>query len=281
MFRNGKSLKELEVLTNKRGQKIICSYIARLQLTDLDIIDKVASILEFKNKLIESRGSFRGKKTKQTKIIHLNSPYIYNDLVALGCGLNKTYYASYPLIPDCLDHHFIRGVLDGDGSFYINKVGNLYLKFFGNDLLMYGIYLKIKHHLNVVPIGCDYPYKTGMLSFCQIRYGKQESLKIRDWLYKDATIYGTRKYKKSYSYEPAMLFQTLSTSQLASYLGTSIYFVQENVFKHSLPHVMVGNVCCFKEEHIPQWENFLKQRLKVQNARFKYKEELKSNWDIS
>lgn len=278
LFRNGKSLKELNVLINNRGQKIICSYIATLQLTDHDIIEKIASVIKFKNKIIESSGTHKGKPTKQTKKIHINSPYFYHDLVGLGCGLNKTYSASYPLIPDTLDMHFIRGILDGDGSFYITKDGRLHLKFCGNDLLMYGIYEKIKCHLNVTPTDVEYPSQTGMKSFCQIRYGTKESLKIRDWLYSEATIYGQRKHDKSFSYEPPMLFQTFTTAQLAKYLGTSIYFIQQNVFKYSLPHIMVGKVCCFKEEHLPLWEEFLKERLSISASRFGNKEELIKKW---
>lgn len=279
LFRNGKALKELNVLTNKHGQEIICSYIATLKLTDHDIIEKIAAIIDFKNKIIISKNVTT--KGQATKMLYITSPYIYHDLVSLGCGLNKTYTANYPLIPDALDKHFIRGVLDGDGSCYISKDNQLRIKFCGNELLMYGIYEKLKQHLQITPITkVEYLYPEGMKSFCQICYGTQESLKLRDWLYSEATIYGQRKHDTVFSYEslPSMLSQTLTTTQLAQRLGTSIYFIQENVFKYKLPHIMVGALCCFKEEHLSAWENFLKERLCTPRSRFKNKEELRKRW---
>ncbi|MBP1943958.1 hypothetical protein [Cytobacillus luteolus] len=277
-FRNGKKLDEIKVEYNSRGQKIIGSYIASLQLSDIDIVEKIAKVLENKNKLTESYGTYKGVKTKKTKILFINSPYFNHDLASLGCGIKKTYYANYPLIHDQLDRHFLRGILDGDGSVQISKEGRLSIKFCGNDQLMYGIFLKLKQHLSITPVAVSYPSEEGMLTFCEIRYGLQESLAIREWLYKDAIIFGERKYKKAFEYKTPLRFQNWSTQKLADHLGTSIYFIQENVYKENLPHTMVGTVVSFQPEHIPYWEKFLGEQLKNPRSRFKHKTKLQEKW---
>ncbi len=67
--------------------------------------------------------------------IRYNSRYLRNDLQNLGFTNNKSYDCKYPEIPEEFDFHFIRGVMDGDGSIGVyNK--RLLLNFYGTQELL-------------------------------------------------------------------------------------------------------------------------------------------------
>lgn len=168
------------------------SNLFAIKMKDKDVIEIISNALKKKAYAI-SGGKYH--------MLSLRNNYLVHDLIALGCRPNKTETANYPLIPDELDKHFIRGCFDGDGSWITSQKKKGYtaenLRFFGNDLLLYGIYQKIKQHLGVVPQKVEYPRKYKMRSFCRINYGQIASYQIRDWLYEGATYYGRRKYAKS------------------------------------------------------------------------------------
>lgn len=255
---------------NKNG-----GYCVRIGLTDNDIIKKIASAMNYKNSI-----SFYDKRKAYT--INISSPYLYYDLSVLGCVSNKTHYASYPFIIDDLDRHFLRGVIDGDGSWWLKK-GSLFLAICGNDLLLYGIYLKIKKHLNLTPQSLQYPrdwntrYKRKMVSFAMIRYNTTDSVKIRDWLYEDATIYGIRKHQKAYS---TVLPYTdrFSTKKLVSHLGVAKDFIKKNIKRDHLPHCNVGPYYYFEENQIKCWEEFLINRLKDVKCKLPNRVNLRDKW---
>ncbi len=141
----GVLLTDGSIYRDKKG-----SYCIRLQMTDLDIVEKISSILQNKNPLMTNR-------SRRTLTLSIASPYLFNDLDALGCGPNKTEFANYPLIPANLHQHLIRGIVDGDGSWAIRKDGSISLQICGNDLLMYGVYKRISHHLCFSPQSVQYP----------------------------------------------------------------------------------------------------------------------------
>lgn len=164
----------------------------RLKMADQDIIEIVSNAFN-KNYFITNDGYY---------MFELRNNYLVHDLMALGCKPNKTEIANYPLIPDELDKHFIRGCFDGDGSWITThkkalKAPQHSIRFCGNDLLLYGIYQKIKQHIGVVPQKVDYPNNYQMRSYCRLSYGQLASFEIRDWLYEGATYYGQRKYEKA------------------------------------------------------------------------------------
>jgi hypothetical protein len=67
---------------------------------------------------------FDGKPWKSNKrnifSLTLSSPKIVNDLKNKGVVDNKTMIVKYPIIPDNLQNHFMRGVFDGDGCISIH-----------------------------------------------------------------------------------------------------------------------------------------------------------------
>lgn len=64
---------------------------------------------------------------KKEKAIFLNlwNKKLVNDLVKLGIVPKKSLILKYPRINSKFDSHFIRGYFDGDGSYHIDKKGQI------------------------------------------------------------------------------------------------------------------------------------------------------------
>lgn len=171
------------------------SYYIQLKMLDKDIVEQINKAF---NSLLSVKVYKSNVRDSTYYYIHFSSLTLGHDLNSLGCTPDKTTTANYPLIPDHLDAHFIRGVIDGDGSWTVRPERKACeLKIGGNDLLLYGIYLKLKKHLGIEPQSLEYPidydpnYK--MKSYAVMRYNKHKSELIARFIYENATIYGKRK----------------------------------------------------------------------------------------
>lgn len=98
------------VQNKKTGQKLIS-----LAVTDKEVIDKF---------IFSINGDFETKTYKGIHVVHLTSDIMFNSLVKLGCVPRKSLVLRFPELQDNLIHHFIRGYFDGDGSVYITKPKN-------------------------------------------------------------------------------------------------------------------------------------------------------------
>jgi hypothetical protein len=112
-----------------------------------------------------------------------------------------------PNLPTHLMHHFVRGIFDGDGCVSID---NRYVSKYPNKAVPGDFYILFneKNHaeiiLNTIVANTAINVtrivpKTGLGSavIYKIRWGGTTNLiKIREWLYKDATIYLRRKKEK-------------------------------------------------------------------------------------
>lgn len=86
----------------------------------IQITQKEPDILyEFK-KYIKYEGDLIKSKTRDVFDIKISSSKMKSDLLKLGISPNKTMSVSYPLIPENLQSHFMRGVFDGDGCISIH-----------------------------------------------------------------------------------------------------------------------------------------------------------------
>lgn len=87
----------------------------------LNISQKEPDILyEFK-KYINYEGKVLKSESKNIHNVNLYSEKIILDLHKLGIYSNKTMVVKYPEIPRELEHHFMRGLFDGDGCISIHK----------------------------------------------------------------------------------------------------------------------------------------------------------------
>lgn len=132
----------------------------------------------------------------------VTSSILYNDLVRLGIQPNKSVVggkleAEY--IPSNLIHHFIRGYFDGDGCIYINqKTKCRYVTFTGSTDFINQIKLLLKENIEIGKGNISFRNESSTYNSTLSFGGNVQSIKIRDFLYKDATIYLERKKEKFY-----------------------------------------------------------------------------------
>lgn len=153
---------------------------------DKDILFKIKDELSYKGSVLTTK--------RNTCKLQINNKLLIADLIKKGIPKEqKTYSACFPeSLPKHLYRHFIRGYFDGDGTigFYNNR---LYFQLLGTEKLLEEI-------KNILPINADNisiydRNKQNANVFC-LQIKNSHTLKIFDWLYKDATIYLDRKYNK-------------------------------------------------------------------------------------
>ncbi len=130
----------------------------------------------------------------QMASIGLTSTKIAERLKKLGITERKVHSLKYPNIPKKYDRDFIRGLSDGDGSFFIsNSYRSLHWNLTGTESILNSVLLKFKENgLKTHTTVCkSSPSKT---SYSLIFYARKAEFVAR-YLYMDATIYLPRKFK--------------------------------------------------------------------------------------
>lgn len=134
-------------------------------------------------------------KKNHVCVIRIFSITMYNALVALGFSSNKSYDFQVPVIKNELIKHFLRGYFDGDGCLtFTNKsfhVGFITASPQLNEDIKQII---IKNEFQVFEQQYVNDFDTKMY---RIEISTSEGkARFLDWIYKDASIYLDRKYKK-------------------------------------------------------------------------------------
>ena len=134
--------------------------------------------------------------------IAVRSNTMAQDLAQYGVVPRKTNKTYLPIISPQLMPHLIRGILDGDGSIQAKQNGNKFLhdiSFCGTARLMAEISEYITNALNLQHQPTVYNYTDKILSEIKIANIHDMEL-LGNWLYKDATIFLTRKKEKYISF---------------------------------------------------------------------------------
>lgn len=151
---------------------------------------------EFK-KSMDSEHKIHKHRENQVRL-YIRSTRICNDLINLGCTRKKslTLELKDNIIPDNLFHHFVRGYFDGDGSISYSKNGNLLRwewELAGTEQFL----TKIREKLNALNIPFQEIRKFDNIYRFRVAKGKTTELKkMYAYLYKDASLFLTRKKKK-------------------------------------------------------------------------------------
>jgi len=168
-----------------------------LQEKDKEILDKLNKIV-FNNQYELKYAPYKKYHNKATNQIRncnpqysiiINSKKVINDLHKLGCGIKKSLTLKFPnntQVPKEYMHHFIRGYFDGDGCIIKRSWQVISSDDFCNDLQRY-----LYNELNIN----SYLKKCGNVSRVFI-HKKRDILKIKDYMYKDSTIFLKRKRDK-------------------------------------------------------------------------------------
>ena len=93
-----------------------------LKITDIEILNQIRNILN-----ITSAISYDKRKNKECVSLNFRNQKISEDLAKYGIVPNKTYKTKHlPEIPSTFLKHFLRGLLDGDGSIYQETASKKY-----------------------------------------------------------------------------------------------------------------------------------------------------------
>lgn len=159
-----------------------------------DSLDSTAKIREFLND--SSKQGFG--KSEQCNLT-INSNKLCNDLINKGCIPNKTNTANIPNIDKMQLKYFIRGLIDGDGSFTKSP---------RKDCSGYRVQFElVGNSLNLIEFVRDFFLDNGINTNIYLRKtnntkrlitsSTKEISKMFELLYKDSKIHLQRKYNKS------------------------------------------------------------------------------------
>jgi hypothetical protein len=155
-----------------------------LQLKDKEHLMKFKSFLNSHVNITED--SFRCRMT-------ITNKKFKEDLIKLGCTPKKSLSLIFPVIPDYLLKHFIRGYFDGDGSITRNiKEGIWNNASIGGGSKAFMEELK-KIIIDKAKIAIPQLYKRSEHSFWYIIFSGDKFVNFVNYMYKDCNIYLDRK----------------------------------------------------------------------------------------
>lgn len=129
----------------------------------------------------------------KSAMLRFTSKSIFNAVCGHGCSPNKSLTLKFPsekTLPIQLTNHFVRGYFDGDGSVSITTKNNQ-IQF---NMLGSKAFLKDVQEILVKTCGLSYTKISKPSKIHSMSYGGNLNCDaIRDYLYKDATIYLDRK----------------------------------------------------------------------------------------
>lgn len=180
-----------------------CPWDFIIQIKDIDHLLKFQKSIGYKGSIkITKNGGFKNSSHMGRLVI--SRKIICETLNNLGKN-NETI--SIPNITDDLKRHFIRGFFDGDGSVYTySKTGipkgakkrYSYNQIECSIIGKISILEDIQREINFIKTRYKNS-KTDYMKYLVIS-NKKDVIKFYNWLYKDSTIYMSRKYNKFHSF---------------------------------------------------------------------------------
>lgn len=131
----------------------------------------------------------RKDRTKIQYVLYLSSKEIYNTLIKIGLTPNKSKTVKMPYIPKKFFFHFLRGVIDGDGSIYIqqDKYKNKTYTFLRVSIISASIKFlsKLQNDISKLSGLKTKNLRKNKTAF-DIKYSTKESLELLKLVYKDS-----------------------------------------------------------------------------------------------
>lgn len=167
--------------------------------TDKEIIYKIKKWLNSEHKITTGRSAW--PNSRMCYIIKIGNKFIYNALLGLGIYPNKSLTIRMPIIPKKYLKDFVRGYFDGDGCVYLERakgikqpliIKKLSIIFTSGSKKFLEDLLKIlRKNLILIQNKIYISHR----SF-QLRFNTKDTLKIFDFMYKDAdkNLYFKRKF---------------------------------------------------------------------------------------
>ncbi len=121
-----------------------------------------------------------------------SSKRIYSYLIDIGAKEQK-----FQNVPDNVIHHFFRGYWDGDGTFYFSKQANCIQSGIVGDKQFLSESKATLARLIGTSTRMSLEKKTPTGTCWGLTYGKNDTFRIKEFLYKDATLFLERKKLKA------------------------------------------------------------------------------------
>lgn len=156
-----------------------------VQLRDRDVLEKIKSELKSEHKLSQNKNAVH---------ICITSQEIVNDLKRLGIIYRKSLNEIVPKVPPKYAKDFIRGIVDGDGSLWIDRRNYPTLSVAGgeNTLKFIRDHFFTKFKLYSKLSRSTYSENAKKYLY-QINYRCNSAKKLIDYLYTNANLYLNRK----------------------------------------------------------------------------------------
>ena len=138
------------------------------------------------------------REGKECSEVEINCPQIIQDLKKYNIVPNKTYLITdinIDLIPNHLQKHYLRGLIDGDGTIYIDKTEKYIQPVIGFCAYSEQCVASLQHFIDEVILQENNHNQIHKYNAYQCRWkGANKCNKIFHYLYDNATIYLERKY---------------------------------------------------------------------------------------
>lgn len=174
----------------------------RLQITDLDILERIKKEIDYTGDLYITQPRKENHKTQYCLSIARGE--VVEDMIRLGCVPNKTLVTKFPtqdIVPQELIRHFIRGYIDGDGNIYApNRANIIRCQIVGTKEFLQGIELFAKSVNSKCSWTQRFPERNNN-NHNLIISGNANCIKFLDEIYRDSIIHLDRKYRSYKNYK--------------------------------------------------------------------------------
>lgn len=134
-------------------------------------------------------------KKNHSCVLRIFSRIMYQSLVKLGFTNNKSFDGYIPDIPINLQHHYIRGYFDGNGTICVSN-NRLDVRFCTASMKLKDGLIKVCLNNNIKLEDYQSVNENGIIVYYPEAISVNNKIALLDYMYKDATIYLDRKYKK-------------------------------------------------------------------------------------
>lgn len=138
---------------------------------------------------IKRRIVILGEKSYSASRLIIYSKYLVASLISLGCIPCKSLKLKFPKISENLINHFMRGYFDGDGTLHVRPDGQMSFSVIGTKEFLDGYEKRLR------ALGLNHTKRSFEGRAFTMRYSGNVAVGlIRNYLYKDATVFLERKY---------------------------------------------------------------------------------------
>jgi hypothetical protein len=178
-----------------------------LEEGDRDILEQIRNEMESERPLefldYSNKTDFGYTYKNQYRLL-LFSAHMCRTLELIGMVPNKSLVAEFPMLPDELIRHFVRGLFDGDGSVYRHQYQNR--NSYQHTLTITSTLPLCEQLVDIVEntlgIHChiyDASNHNGITKVFNVS-GKRQIKKFMDWMYNESDLKLQRKYERYLKY---------------------------------------------------------------------------------